>query len=176
MYVHIVGILAALSAFPYSVLAECVLFEGQQAKLSYRLNISAEECKYVRYNGGGVVTLDVRYPDMKIVYPRVTNDSIVSIYLVSISRGYNQDAIFEGRQPISSKGGVVTYEDGGRMLRRFIGSDGSPVAVSDGAYARRAHHMFNEKLRVSYQYTLMHEDLRRMDDFVIDLINKIIVM
>lgn len=176
MNVHRVGILAALSVFSCSVLAECVLSEGQQVKLSYRLNISAEECKYVRYNGGSVVTLDVRYPDMKIVYSRIINDSIVSIYLVSITGLYNQDAIFEGGQPISSKGGVVTYEDGGRILRRFIGSDGSPVAVSDGSYTRRAHHVFNEKLRVSYQYTLVHEDLRRIDDFVIDLINKIIIM
>lgn len=176
MNVNMVGILAVLSTFTCSVLAECVLPEGQQAKLTYRLNISAEECEYVRYNGGNVVTLDVRYPDMKIVYPRVINDSIVSIYLVSISRGYNQDAIFEGRRSISSKSGVVTYEDGSRMLRKFTGSDGSPVAVLDGLYTRRAHHVFSEKLRVSYQYTLMHEDLRRMDDFVIDLINKIIIM
>lgn len=176
MNVHRVGLLAALSVFSCSVLAECVLPESQQAKLSYRLNISAEECKYVRYNGGSVVTLDVSYPDMKIVNSQIINDSIVSIYLVSISGGYNQDAIFEGRQPVSSKGGVVAYKDGGRILRRFIGSDGSPVAVSDGSYVRRAHHVFNEKLRVSYQYTLMHEDLRRMDDFVIDLINKIIIL
>ena len=98
MNVHRVGILAALSAFSCSVLAECVLFEGQQAKLSYRLNISAEECKYVRYNGGSVVTLDVSYPDMKIVNSKIISDSMVSIYLVSIFGEYNQDAIFEGRQ------------------------------------------------------------------------------
>lgn len=173
MIIKILAVFAGLSVYSCLVLAECVLNENSQEERPYKLNISEGECKFIRYGGGRVVSMHVKFPDMKIVYPRVIDDSVVSIYLVYVSNGFNQNAIFEGRKPISVRNGIEIYESGSSMLRRFVGRNGNPVTVADGQYTRVADHLFSKEINVSYQYTLKHENLKEIDDFVFEFVKKI---
>lgn len=173
MVIKILVVFAGLSIYSCLALAECTLNESLQEERPYKLNISEGECKFVRYGGGRTVSMHVKYPDMKVVYPRVINDSVVSIYLVYVSKEFNQNAVFEGKKPSGVRDGIEIYEGGSSVLRRFVGRNGNPVTVSDGQYTRVADHLFSKEINISYQYTLKHENLKEMDDFVFDFVNKI---
>ncbi|MBX7277932.1 hypothetical protein K2E96_11650 [Pseudomonas sp. ERGC3:05] len=111
---------------------------------------------------------------MEVVRERALDKALVAFQLVYISKStFNQDAIFEGQQPLIIKDGVEEYKIAGQIIRRFVGLDGGVARVTEGLHIYKASHLFNYEIDVRYQYTLEHESVKEMDDFAVTFLQKI---
>lgn len=157
----------------YSSLEGCVLNEVPQERHPYSLNLSAEECRFVSYSGGSVVSMLVEYPGLEVVRDRLMGESAVTFYLVYVApEVFDRYRSFFGVQPKIMLNEIQTLEVE-TQRRKFSGSDGSLVYVSGMGVTLKAMRIFNEGARATYQYSQVYTDIRAMDDFAIAFLNKI---
>jgi len=161
-----------LGYFKYIESKGCVLSEGD--RFPQLLNLSPVECEYVRYNGEGVVKLSVNYPDMKVVFDRGIDDSLVVLHLLYVGRSrFSLVRIFKVNQKLAMSDKVAAYTVGGKYLRGFVGVNAGSIVVADWRHTLNKNHTFNPEMEVNYQYSITHTDAKKIDDFAKEFLRKI---
>jgi len=140
----------------------------------FRFNMTPEECRLVTYDKGSI-QFAVDYPNMKVVRNGWKgNKAPVFFYMEHISMdGFDANRHVAGKEPVSVVDGVESYEVGGFQERKFTGGDGVSVYVSDFTNTVRANRIYKAGLWVFYQYPKELTDVRVVDDFVLNVLGKI---
>ncbi|MHC8372912.1 hypothetical protein ACYZT2_19595 [Pseudomonas sp. MDT1-85] len=150
----------------------CEFSDSKKSGGVFRFHMVPEDCRLVVYDGGGVLTMSVEYPSMKLVGAQV-GDSIITFRMFHVSiPPYDTMAIFEGRSAIGTINGMKVYEIGSGVTFRFTGNDGVEVAVSEMSSNFIAKRLFDD-LRISYQYQSIGNDLRKIDSFALSFLKRI---
>lgn len=152
-------------------------FESQEnGENGFEFNVSIEDCQYVEISGRRVAIVYVEYPSMKIVKsPGGVNDSLVVFRMTHVSTDrYDEEAIIKDLASISNYDGVEYYQVGKFVEGRFIGGDGRGVYVSRMLNTTSVKRLFDNGLRVQYQYSNVHVDVKKMDEFVLSFLKKTI--
>lgn len=158
----------------YSDSLGCVLTDAPRERRPYRLNLSAEECELVEYVDGNVVTVNVSYPSMEVIRGRARDTKKVTFYLIYVdAKSFDQNRIFNGRQPIDISNGIETFEDGSGIVRRFSGSDGRVAVVVEQKNYRVGRRSVNDRIEARFRYVDKKVDVRQMDDFALTFLNRI---
>lgn len=142
----------------------------------YRFNMTQEECRRVIYKGRSSIRFTVEYPGMEVVDADVQERKFpVFFYMENISmEGFDANRHLSGKRPVLVVDGVETYEVGGFQERKFTGADGVSVYASDFTYTVRANRIYKSGRWVFYQYPKELTDVRAVDDFVLNVLGKII--
>lgn len=149
--------------------------DGKSEKL-FRFKMTAEECRFVNFDKGSV-QFAVDYPQSKIVRNGWKGNELpIFFYLERISMdGYDANRHVAGKAPVHVADGIESYEVAGVLERKFLGTDNAPVYVSDFVNTSRARRIYKDGVRVFYQYPRELGDVRAVDVFVVDVLDKILV-
>ncbi|MHC8372913.1 hypothetical protein ACYZT2_19600 [Pseudomonas sp. MDT1-85] len=89
--------------------------------------------------------------------------------------GFDANRHLAGKAPVHVADGVESYEFAGFLERKFTGADNVPVYVSDYVNTARASRMYKSGLWVFYQYLRELVDVRAVDEFVLNVLDKVLV-
>lgn len=155
----------------------CEFSGSTEGGLAYRLKFTPGECRLVEYSGSNLIRFAVEYPGMEVAdFSGEVKKSLVFFYLEYVSQSkFDENRVLEGKVPSSVVDGVESYDVGGFVERKFKGGDGVFVYVSSEINTFRASRLYRPGLWVSYQYSKLNDDVRKMDDFALKVLGKAIV-
>lgn len=134
---------------------------------SFKFVFSKEECRFIETRNGSVVTLSVKYPEMKLIAPQVMDDALIVVRMSQVDVGrFDLDRVLGGRTPDGRMGNIDIYGSGGDETYRFQGKDGAVVLVNKLVNTILANRRVAEDVLVSYQYSASHQDLEALDEAV----------
>jgi len=159
------------------IFSGCEFSGDKHSSQSYKFSMTPQECRLIQYDGSSSVQFSVDYPHLNLV--RYGGDGIklpIYFYMERVSmETFDSDRHLRGKSPVRSEYGIDTYLPGGLTERRFVGHDGVPVYARDYDRAIRANRIYGKGLWVFYMYPNGLSDVRAMDDFILGVLDEVVV-
>lgn len=159
-----------------SVFTGCEFSPIKQDLPAFRLSMSPQACRLVRYDGSSGIEFTLEYPTAEVLSDDAKGSRYpIALFIERISmEGFDADRHLRGKSPVALADGVERYEVGGFQERKFTGKDGVSVYVSDYLATVRANRLYGSGLWVFYQYSKELTDVRAVDEFALSVLDKVI--
>ena len=151
-------------------------FVNKKTNISvFSFYLSDEDCQLIDFNGETVVTLRVEYPSMKLVDYKNRSDNIVVLILFPVSvPPFDIDRAFGKLKALTSFDGVELLE-GSEKIYRVAGRDGSNAYLSEWEIIYVGKRAYKSILGADYLFKREISDLKKVDDFVLNFLDRFLI-
>ena len=169
------GLLIFAAVVPFSLANAACSFVSKKGVDNFTYAVSDEDCKLIKFNGGSVVNIQLKYPSMKLVGYKDRSADVVTLWVVPIDvSAFDINRAHSEAKVVSSVDGVELLE-GSDTTYRFLGGDGANVYVSRWQFNYYGNRVYAGRAQVKYLFKHEVSDLKAMDAFVVNFLNKFFV-
>ncbi|MGF6097932.1 hypothetical protein [Pseudomonas sp. 18175] len=169
------GLLVCAAVAPFSLANAACSFESKKGVDNFTYAVSDEDCKLIKFDGESVVTIRLKYPSMKLVGYKDRAADVVTLKVSPINAPpFDIDRAYLEAVVVSSLDGVDLLE-GKNSVYRVLGRDGTNAYISDGQAIYIGRRAYENKLLAHYTFSHEISDIKKIDEFVSDFLDRFLV-
>ena len=169
------GLLIFAAVVPFSPANAACSFVSKEGVDNFTYAVSDEDCKLIKFNGESVVNIRLKYPSMKLVGYKDRSADVVTLWVVPIDvSAFDINRAHSEAKVVSSVDGVELLE-GRDATYRLLGNDGTNAYIAKWQFSFLGDRAYAGKVQVTYLFKHEISDLKKMDAFIVDFLNKFFV-